>query len=629
MKNFLLALSIDCPATPIVNFKTETGFDKDGKRLSGCGFAWYPEDKNACVLLKDAGSFAETGRPKVIDEWRRFRSSTFLFNFYGASYDATLQNTQPYVNKLGGKEICWLHQGTLDIYALREIYNKNKKNIFQPLGTTDSELVFDIILNKCYKKNIDSIKDIGWENLYKWLKDFNEFGSANIIFSDGQYMVAFHGKNTPEKLYWKRRIPHNATHGLASSDNDIDFDFTNGIDRIRTHIIIASEKMSDNPNWKELEESQMIVCSHGSVIWNSNEISMKNKNNQNQKQVYLPQQELQLSANTNSPPNSLFESNGQFKNFVENNCVPTSREFDYYISNNLLHHNARMMQVTHETTYTYDSPIERSEHVFRLIPMYNRFQQVLEYSLDVDVPAERMIYRDVFNNDIVHMTIEKPYSEIKIVSKSKVLISRIDPDDFSHPLRKVSIPYAWMPGQRQMMQAYLMPQELPETQLRELTDFAMSFVRRNDYNLYETLKDINRTIYKDFKYQVGATELNTNAFEVYVLRKGVCQDFANLLICLARLLSIPARYRMGYIYTGADYANKIQSEATHAWAELYIPYVGWRGFDPTNGKQVDQDYIRVACGRNYLDATPTTGTIYKGGGKETLKVNVKTEIVSE
>jgi transglutaminase-like putative cysteine protease len=108
----------------------------------------------------------------------------------------------------------------------------------------------------------------------------------------------------------------------------------------------------------------------------------------------------------------------------------------------------------------------------------------------------------------------------------------------------------------------------------------------------------------------------------------VCQDFANLFICLARLLSIPARYRMGYIYTGVNYENTIQSEASHAWAEVYLPYVGWRGFDPTNGCMAGQDHIRVACGRNYLDATPTSGTIFKGGGKETLTVSVKIEDAS-
>ena len=94
-----------------------------------------------------------------------------------------------------------------------------------------------------------------------------------------------------------------------------------------------------------------------------------------------------------------------------------------------------------------------------------------------------------------------------------------------------------------------------------------------------------------------------------------------LFVCVAYLAS--ARYRMGYIYTGEKYDNKLQSEASHAWAEVYLPYIGWRGFDPTNGCKVSQDHVRVACGRNYRDATPTSGTIFRGGGLETLKVEVK------
>ena len=187
------------------------------------------------------------------------------------------------------------------------------------------------------------------------------------------------------------------------------------------------------------------------------------------------------------------------------------------------------------------------------------------------------------------------------------------------------IPLTWMPWQRQMVHAYLMPPELPEPELRELSDFAMSFVERNDHDLVETLLDMNRTIYRDFTYVPGSTTIETTPFQVYVNRKGVCQDFANVLICIARLLGVPARYRVGYIYTGGSYENKMQSDASHAWAEVYLPWLGWFGFDPTNGCLAGTDHIRIACGRQYRDAAPTTGTIYRGGGGEMLQVAVRVE----
>ena len=85
-----------------------------------------------------------------------------------------------------------------------------------------------------------------------------------------------------------------------------------------------------------------------------------------------------------------------------------------------------------------------------------------------------------------------------------------------------------------------------------------------------------------------------------------------------------------YIYTGGGYENRVQSEASHAWAELYLPRIGWRGFDPTNGCLTQADHVRMGCGRSYSDATPTSGTIYEGGGEETLTVDVRvTEIAEE
>jgi transglutaminase-like putative cysteine protease len=178
-----------------------------------------------------------------------------------------------------------------------------------------------------------------------------------------------------------------------------------------------------------------------------------------------------------------------------------------------------------------------------------------------------------------------------------------------------------------MLQPFLLPPELAESELLELVEYAMSFVRRNDQDLLDTLLDMNWTIFKEYTYRQGSTTISTTPFEVYVSRRGVCQDFANLFICLARLLGVPARYVCGYIYTGLKNPNQIQSEASHAWVQMYLPEVGWKGFDPTNGVLTQTEHVRVAVGRSYVDATPTSGTIFVGGGGETLEVDVRCESV--
>src|SRR5258706_5704615 len=134
----------------------------------------------------------------------------------------------------------------------------------------------------------------------------------------------------------------------------------------------------------------------------------------------------------------------------------------------------------------------------------------------------------------------------------------------------------------------------------------MTFARRNDYELLDTLLDLNATIFSEYRYQQGSTSNTTSPFDVYSARRGVCQDFANLFICMARLLGIPARYVCGYVYTGNTEirdtaASRAQSDASHAWLQLYIPNVGWKGFDPTNGVLASTDHIRVAYGRHYRD----------------------------
>ena len=268
--------------------------------------------------------------------------------------------------------------------------------------------------------------------------------------------------------------------------------------------------------------------------------------------------------------------------------------------------------------------MEHSTHLFRLQPVEDGIQEVIQAKLHISSSAEKITFEDVFGNQSMYCTISKPYDKLTLRATSLVKIYATLPDDHSLSRRQASIPLVWMPWQRQMMMPYLLPSELPESQLTELTEYAMSFVERNNYHLLRVVEDMNLSIYRDYIYQSKSTSLKTTPFDVYTSRKGVCQDFANLLICLCRLLGIPARYRMGYIYTGDHYENQVQSDASHAWAELYLPYVGWRGFDPTNGCVVMQDHIRVACGRNYRDATPTSGTIYgDGGGKERLNTRVQ------
>lgn len=290
-----------------------------------------------------------------------------------------------------------------------------------------------------------------------------------------------------------------------------------------------------------------------------------------------------------------------------------------------------IFSIVHETNYQYTSPVTRSKNLFRLQPVHDLAQTVLDYKLKISSKASQICnFTGAFGNHASFIEITEPYSELSFLSQSIVSVTELPKNtELTHQPR--TMPLIWMPWDRVMMQAYLQTPELPESELFELSNYAMTFVKKNDNNVMSVLNDMNMTIYKEFLYASGSTTFATTPYQVYISRKGVCQDFANLLICLARLLNIPARYRVGYIYTGGAYENKIQSDASHAWVEVYLPYLGWTGFDPTNGCMAGKNHIRVASGRHYMDATPTSGTVFAADTdiKERLSLSVQVILLNK
>ncbi len=218
---------------------------------------------------------------------------------------------------------------------------------------------------------------------------------------------------------------------------------------------------------------------------------------------------------------------------------------------------------------------------------------------------------------------ESAYQELVIAAESEVEVLDYDPFEFTQALKmRPMFPVVWMPWEIKMLQPYLTSQELPDTQLAELYEYAQTFVRRNKGDVLETLFDMNLTLVLEYQYTPGSTTLATTPFDVYGSKCGVCQDFANLFITLARLLSLPARYVCGYIHTGNTGEARAQSNASHAWVQIYIPGAGWKGFDPTNGVLTNLDHIRTGVGRNYRDVAPVTGTLYSQA-RETMTVEVE------
>lgn len=634
----LLAMSFDSPASPSITLKGVS--HAAGQAVPyGWGFAWYPAGDYAALVIKDPTSIGDNAMTKVLRDWDRFQATVFVCHVTGAAQRRTQEDTHPFSRSFAGRDWVIAHSGTLapgfaDKLAL------GVPPAFEPIGHTDTEWLFCWLLNHLQARNARRLADVSWGTLHGWLKEINVLGSANILFTDGQDVVVYHDNDCFNGLWWVRSTPPHSHMELENQS--IQLDLGDFVDVNRTRLLFSTEPLSDD-DWQPMQGGQMMVVRRAAVMWDSAAPSANGT-----RDLADPSSGSHLAAGQDvTAPSSPTPAAtlAAVDDAVIALAPPTrpavpvgeglSGELTPGAAEQPRRHGAsipekgRLLSLSHITRYTYQRPVERSTHVFRLHPINVRGQEILKHSLEISTEAYRREYDDVFGNRVTRLVVERPFNEM--VLESRALI-RLRPELATwHSLtrRRVTIPLVWMPWQRQMMLPYLLPPELPETQLRELSDFAMSFVARNDYDLLDTMVDMNMTIYRDFSYISGSTSLQTTPFDVYIKRHGVCQDFANLLICLARLLNVPARYMVGYIYTGGDYENKVQSDASHAWVELYLPWVGWCGLDPTNGCLVSTDHIRVAYGRNYRDATPTSGTIFSGGAGETMTVEVQVNEVEE
>lgn len=629
----LLGMSFDGSASPSIRLKGWQQEDLTDEAPTGWGFGWYPAGESGAVVVKDPIPTGDTALSRLLRDWERFRATEFVCHIRGAAKRASQADTHPFTRSYGGRDWLFAHNGQLDPEKVRDL-PLGDPPLFEPVGRTDSEHAFCWLMGRLRMQGARRLANLGWHLLHGWLRELNALGTLNVLMSDGHDLVAYRDANGFNDLHWIRRSPPHQLTKLVNKSFELDLGHP--LDANRTMVLVTT-KPASNEEWKQFQTGQCLVVRRGSVIWNSHEeipgttTKLVSSAEFGKTRKWSPSGVVQSATSvressqelvTEPPPQLMLGASIEAAAEIPEDPVV---EVGTFLTGARPPMTSRVMSVVHETIYRYSEAVEHSTQVLRLKPNQDFYQDVLEHELLLTPKVDCEEFEDVFGNQVTRAKIRQPYTELKIVSRSLVRVKRDHPD--ARPVRRTPIPLVWMPWQRQMMASYLLPPELPETQLRELSEYAMSFVERQDYDLVTTLNDINTSIYRDFSYMSKSTTLETTPFDVYVTRRGVCQDFANLFICLARLLGVPARYRVGYIYTGGDYENKVQSDASHAWLEVYLPRSGWQGYDPTNGCLANLDHVRVAVGRNFRDATPTSGTIYKGGGGEVLSVSVRVEPV--
>ncbi len=546
----------------------------------GWGIGYYPGGEPSATVLKEAAPPSGSIRSELVKAWEHLEASLFVVQIRNATWGSISDaNTQPFTRAWGRRDWLFAHAG-----SLKHRPELERHATFEPIGSTDTELIFCELMNRLAECGWHSMGDVDLDTFRGWLKSINELGALTAVLSDGRDLCVYADRDGDVGIHYWEAVPPYGDLALADADLEVAF-CRRGVKSQRGIVVSTSplEVTGDHhAEWQRLPPGHLLVIRQGAI-----------------------------RAHANPPPAGAPAARGLAVRRAM--LRPTRSE-------------ASRFDIRHRTVYRYQRPVERSMHLFRLTPIHDRLQTVLRNEIQVSVDGMSRDYEDVFGNRVRRLMVDTPFSEMIIEASSRVELLDSDPLSY-RPLRaRSSIPLVWMPWHQQVLQPFLLPPDLPESELTELARYAMSFVERNDSDLLDTLLDVNHSIFSDYQYAPGATTLQTTPFEVYTSRRGVCQDFTNLFICLARLLGVPARYVCGYIHTGSNAIDRRQADASHAWVQVFLPEVGWKGFDPTNGILTQTEHVRVATGRSYRDATPTSGTIYVGGGTETLEVAV--EVVS-
>ena len=276
--------------------------------------------------------------------------------------------------------------------------------------------------------------------------------------------------------------------------------------------------------------------------------------------------------------------------------------------------------VRHETRYEYPRSVAESFTVVHLQPRTNSRQYCTHYDLDV-APATRIFaYVDRFGNNVQHFSVIPDHRELRIIAHSRVVTMAPH-----HTERPLGVDAAHLEGDAATPELFEFRTDSPCVTIDD-------GVRRVAETIEAPLDDLaayflaaGRYIYDEFIYHPGLTTVHTTVAETLVSRAGVCQDFAHVLVALGRARGIPTRYASGYIHLGD--VPVLGADASHAWAEAYLPPYGWIGFDPTNNRIVDETFVLVAVGRDYGDVSPTRG-LYRGP-VGTLSVSVAVDGASD
>ena len=281
-------------------------------------------------------------------------------------------------------------------------------------------------------------------------------------------------------------------------------------------------------------------------------------------------------------------------------------------------------RVDHLTRYAYGAPVDLGYHLLRLVPPTTARQRLVEHAIAIMPKPERLgAFVDHFGNSVRHVAIERRHDAFAAELTAIVEVAAAAPgalpegprwDELAAAIRDDGFPVEIAAAEF----AYASPLAPDDSDARAYCAEALKPGRA----IVPAVAEIMGRIKRDFKYVPGATTVSTPVAEVMEKRRGVCQDFAHVMLSIVRSWGIPCRYVSGYLFHEKGSLDRSVADASHAWVAAWCgPALGWVEFDPTNDIMVGEEHIVLAYGRDFSDVSPLRGVIL-GGGSHSVEVAV-------
>lgn len=274
-------------------------------------------------------------------------------------------------------------------------------------------------------------------------------------------------------------------------------------------------------------------------------------------------------------------------------------------------------RIRHKNRYHYEQPVSLCHSQAWLLPRDTLNQMVLSSRLVILPVVEQVSERtDLFGNRVSQFAIEELHNELTVLAESEVEV---------RPVRtEMPRTQAWddalaIPAKTRL---FLRPSHYVSVGDALVYGASGDFFRPGR-DLMETLDEVNQFIFHEFIYDPHFSQVDTPLSAILEAKRGVCQDFAHLMLAILRSHQIPCRYVSGYLETDPPPGQPklMGADASHAWVSVFVPGTGWVDFDPTNGLKPSERHVTLAWGRDYADVVPLKG-LMTGGSQHALDVSV-------